>query len=53
MFFVASVGWEVIEMYIPLEIARETLDNKLMDFVVNTVGFYFGLHLRPKKNGLQ
>lgn len=47
-FFVASVGWEVIEMHIPLEMAHEMPDNIVMDIVFNILGFYFGLYMRAR-----
>ena len=41
-----SVGWEVLELYLPFEFVEETWDNKIADLVVNTVGFALGMGLR-------
>ena len=46
VFLALSVGWEVLELYLPFEFVEETWDNKLSDLVVNTVGFALGLGLR-------
>ena len=46
VFLALSVGWEVLELYLPFEFVEETWDNKLSDLVVNTVGFAIGLGLR-------
>ena len=43
VFLALSVGWEVLELYLPFEFVEETWDNKLSDLVVNTVGFAFGM----------
>ena len=52
LFLLASTVWEVIERYIPMNFARETLDNTLMDIVINILGFSFGLYMRPIKGSL-
>ena len=41
IFFILSVGWELIELKLPYEFAVETLENKVSDIVVNTFGFLF------------
>lgn len=46
VFIALSIGWELLELYLPFEFAKETWDNKLSDVVVNTVGFVLGLRLR-------
>ena len=46
VFLALSIGWELLELYLPFEFAKETWDNKLSDVVVNTVGFVLGLRLR-------
>lgn len=46
IFFILSVGWELIELKLPYEFAVETLENKVSDIVVNTLGFYLGLKLK-------
>ena len=45
-FFAMSVCWEMVELVLPFEFANETLDNKLSDLVVNTLGFRLGLQMR-------
>ncbi|MBL6883886.1 MAG: hypothetical protein ISR09_05810 [Candidatus Thalassarchaeum sp.] len=46
IFFILSVGWELIELLLPYEFAVETLENKVSDIVVNTFGFYLGVKLK-------
>lgn len=46
IFFILSVGWELIELILPYEFAVETLENKVSDIVVNTFGFYLGVKLK-------
>ena len=46
VFFLLSIGWEVLELYLPFEFVGETWDNKISDLVVNTIGFGLGLRLR-------
>ena len=46
IFFILSVGWELIELILPYEFAVETLENKVSDIVVNTFGFYLGIKLK-------
>ena len=46
VFLALSIGWELLELYLPFEFAKETWDNKLSDVVVNTAGFVLGLRLR-------
>ena len=46
IFFILSVGWELIELILPYEFAAETLENKISDIVVNTFGFYLGVKLK-------
>ena len=43
VFFLLSIGWEVLELYLPFDFVTETWDNKLSDLVVNTIGFALGL----------
>ena len=40
VFFALSVGWELLELYLPFEFAKETWGNKISDIVVNIVGFW-------------
>ena len=46
VFFLLSIGWEVLELYLPFDFVTETWDNKISDLVVNTIGFALGLRLR-------
>lgn len=46
IFFILSVGWELIELILPYEFAVETLENKVSDIVVNTFGFYLGVKIK-------
>ncbi len=50
LFFVLSVGWEILELYLPYEFAIESTVNKISDLLVNTLGFWLGLNLRPDDN---
>ena len=42
LFFVLSLGWEVLEWFLPFTFAIETLSNKVSDIIVNCIGFYLG-----------
>ena len=46
LFITLSVGWELIELVLPYEFAKETWDNKISDIIVNCLGFYIGMALR-------
>ena len=46
VFFALSVGWELVELYLPFEFAKETWENKISDIVVNIVGFWLGNRVR-------
>jgi len=46
VFFALSVGWELLELYLPYEFAKETWENKISDIVVNIVGFWLGNRVR-------
>ena len=48
LFIILSVGWELIELALPYEFAKETWDNKISDVIVNCLGFYIGMALREK-----
>ena len=52
LFFFISIGWEVFEYFLPYEIAKETLTNRLSDVLINFVGFYIGIQIR-KRNKAQ
>ncbi len=46
IFFLLSVSWELLELILPYEFAVEEWGNKVMDIVVNTLGFLVGTRLR-------
>ena len=46
IFFALSIGWEILELYLPYEFAVEETANKVSDLIVNTIGFWFGIKLR-------
>jgi len=46
LFLALSIGWELLELFLPFEFAVETLDNKCADIIVNCVGFSVGLWLK-------
>jgi glycopeptide antibiotics resistance protein len=48
LFFALSIGWELLELVLPYDFAKETWDNKISDLLVNTAGYVLGLHWRPK-----
>ncbi len=43
LFFILSLGWEIVELYIPFEFAKEYFSNKIADILINCLGFYSGL----------
>lgn len=43
LFLFLSVGWEVIELFIPFNFAIETITNKIMDIIINIAGYSVGL----------
>jgi len=45
-FLVVSIGWEVLELYLPYDFAIESKINKISDLIVNTIGFLVGVRLR-------
>ena len=49
IFLVLSIGWEILELYLPYEFAIEETANKISDLIVNTVGFWLGIRLRQKE----
>ena len=42
LFFVLSLGWEVLELFLPFTFAIEIPSNKVLDIIVNCIGFYLG-----------
>ena len=45
-FLFLSIGWEFLEMALPYEFAKETIDNKISDVIVNIAGFWIGNRIR-------
>ena len=43
LFLFLSIGWEIIELFIPFSFAIETIMNKIMDIFINIIGYSFGL----------
>ena len=48
LFILLSIGWELIELILPYEFAIESFDNKIMDIIVNYVGYYLGIKMYNK-----
>ena len=46
VFFILSLGWELIDLILPYEFAIESWNNKISDILVNCIGFYLGVILR-------
>ncbi len=46
VFLFLSIGWEFIELVLPYEFAKETIDNKISDVTVNIAGFWIGNRIR-------
>lgn len=46
VFLFLSIGWEFLELILPYEFAKETLDNKISDVFVNIAGFWIGNRIR-------
>ena len=48
VFLVLSAGWEVFELLLPYDIARESALNKSGDMLLNCLGFAAGNALKTK-----
>ena len=46
VFLILSIGWEFLELALPYEFAKETIDNKISDVFVNIAGFWIGNRIR-------
>jgi len=46
IFLLLSIGWEVLELYLPYEFAKESWYNKISDVFVNIAGFWIGNRIR-------
>ncbi|GEM_PF-245380 len=49
IFLALSIGWEILELYLPYEFAVEETANKVSDLIVNTIGFWLGIKLRNEE----
>ena len=43
LFFMLSLGWEIVELFIPCNFAIETPMNKITDIFINIIGYSFGI----------
>ena len=41
-FWFISISWELLELFLPNDWARESWANKMTDLLFNLAGFYFG-----------
>ena len=41
-----SLGWELLELYLPYEFAKESYFNKVCDIFFNCLGFFIGKQQR-------
>lgn len=46
LFLLLSVGWEIIELFIPFNFAIETTMNKITDIFINIIGYSFGIFFK-------
>ena len=46
LFLFLSIGSEVLELVLPYEFPKETIDNKISDVIVNVAGFWIGNRIR-------
>ena len=50
-----SFSWEILELFIPQEWAKESVGNKIFDIIFNFSGFFFGkilLKYKVSKNSI-
>ncbi|RAH15638.1 MAG: hypothetical protein CMB56_002135 [Methanobacteriota archaeon] len=50
LFLLLSLGWEIVELFLPYEFAKETFENKISDILVNFLGYFLGNYLWEIKN---
>ena len=43
IFLLLSIGWELFELILPYDFAREVWQNKVSDIMVNCCGYYLGV----------
>ena len=50
LFFALSIGWEILEWFLPYEFTTEVINNKISDVVVNCAGFYLGTSFKRSRD---
>lgn len=45
LFIILSILWELLELVLPFEIAKEPWLNKITDIVINGIGFAIGINI--------
>ena len=50
LFILLSIGWELVELILPFEFAIESLYNKIMDIIVNCIGYFLGIKMYNKNS---
>ena len=43
LFLIMSMGWELLELVLPFNFVAETIQNKIVDIIVNILGYGSGL----------
>ena len=43
LFLILSISWELLELVLPFNFAAETIQNKIVDIIVNILGYGSGL----------
>ena len=46
VFLILSISWEFLELILPFQFVIETLANKIVDIIINCLGFYLGNYFR-------
>jgi len=47
-FFILSLAWEILELFLPFKFAIESNLNKLSDVFFNCMGFYLGNYFKNR-----
>ena len=42
LFLFLSLGWEIIELFLPFKFAVEIFENKISDIFINVLGYIIG-----------
>ena len=50
--FIASIGWELLELQLPFKFAQESYLNKFFDILFNSLGFYMGKQTYDDKRNI-